>query len=159
MHHPREVLVKVREWLKPGGVFYTFLPNIDSAESRIFHSYWCGLELPRHLYHFSPSSLGKLAESVGLEPLCLKTVPNSQIEYSVRYVGDDVLRYLGFRRRTTSEGIKHTLGGRVVRKVFRTMLGKPLSNVSSVFGLGQSIRAVLQKPMHETNSSAIHQVS
>ena len=59
MHHPREVLVKVREWLKPGGVFYTFLPNIDSAESRIFRSYWCGLELPRHLYHFSPSSLGK----------------------------------------------------------------------------------------------------
>lgn len=156
MHHPREVLVKVREWLKPGGVFYTFLPNIDSAESRIFRSYWCGLELPRHLYHFSPSSLGKLAESVGLEPLCLMTVPNSQIEYGVRYVGDDVLRHLGFPRRPTSEGIKHTFAGKVVRKIFRTALGNPFSEISSVFGLGQSIRAVLQKPMQETNSSVIH---
>ena len=146
MHHPREVLVRVREWLKPGGVFYTFLPNIESAEARIFQSYWQGLELPRHLYHFSPSSLRKLAESVGLNALCLKTVSNSQIEYDVRYVCDDVLRYLGFPRKPVSAGVTHSFAGKVVRKVVRMTLSNPFSEVCSAFGLGQSIRAILQKP-------------
>jgi SAM-dependent methyltransferase len=153
MHNAREVLVKVREWLKPGGVFYTFLPNIGSAEARIFRSYWCGLELPRHLYHFSPLSLRKLATSVGLEPLSLTTVPNSQIEYDIRYVCDDVLRYLGSPRKPVSEGVKHTLVGRVVRKLVRMTLSNPLSEICSTFGLGQSIQAVLQKPMQDMDST------
>ena len=153
MHHARQVLVKVREWLKPGGVFYTFLPNIDSAEARIFRSYWCGLELPRHLYHFTPPSLRKLAESVGLEPICLTTVRNSQIEYDVRYVCDDVLRYLGFPRKPVAEGIKHALMGKAVRKVVRMTLSNPFSDICAAFGLGQSIRAILQKPMQDADSS------
>jgi SAM-dependent methyltransferase len=151
MHNAREVLIRVREWLKPGGVFYTFLPNIDSAEARFFRSYWCGLELPRHLYHFSPPSLRKLAKSVGLEPLCLTTVPNSQIEYDVRYICDDVLRYLGSPRKPVSEGIKRSFAGRVVRKVVRITFSNPLSEICSVLGLGQSIRAILQKPIQNAD--------
>jgi SAM-dependent methyltransferase len=152
MHQAREVLLRVREWLKPGGVFYTFLPNIDSAESRIFRSYWCGLELPRHLYHFTPQSLRRLAESVGLEPLCLTTVPNAQIEYDVRYVCDDILKYLGFPRKPVSEGFKPTFAGKVVRKALRVTLINPFSKISSAFGFGQSIRAILQKPMQDSDS-------
>ncbi len=40
VYDPREVLVKVAQWLKPGGIFYTLMPNIDSAGARIFRSYW-----------------------------------------------------------------------------------------------------------------------
>ena len=159
MHQARQVLVKVREWLKPGGVFYTFLPNIDSAEARIFRSYWCGLELPRHLYHFTPPSLRKLAESVGLEPLCLTTVRNSQIEYDVRYVCDDVLRYLGFPRKPVSEGIEHAFVGKAVRKVVRMTLSNPFSGICAAFGLGQSIRAILQKPLQDADSSVKQRTS
>jgi len=54
VYEPKEVLVRVAKWLKPGGVFYTLMPNIDSAGARIFRSYWYPLELPRHLSHFSP---------------------------------------------------------------------------------------------------------
>jgi SAM-dependent methyltransferase len=153
MHHPREVLVKVREWLKPGGVFCTFLPNIESAEARIFRSYWGGLEVPRHLYHFSPSSLRTLAESVELKALCLKTISNSQIEYDVRYVCDDVLRRVGFPRNPVSAGVTHSLAGKVIRKVVRMTLSNPFSAICSAFGLGQSIQAILQKPMHEMDST------
>ena len=73
LYQPREVLTKVSAWLKPGGVFYTMMPNIDSAGARLFGSYWYALELPRHLYHFSPMSLKALATSVGLELVSLTT--------------------------------------------------------------------------------------
>ena len=62
------VMARVAEWLKPGGIFYVLVPNVDSAEGRVFGSYWHGLELPRHLFHYSPASLKFLAESAGLLP-------------------------------------------------------------------------------------------
>ena len=42
----REVLANVFERLRPGGIFYTMVPNIDSGGSPIFKSYWYALELP-----------------------------------------------------------------------------------------------------------------
>ena len=59
-HNLKEVVSKMCEWLKPGGFIYIQVPNIESLESRIFKSYWYGLELPRHLWHFSPDSLRQL---------------------------------------------------------------------------------------------------
>ena len=60
VYEPRRFLSKVMEWLRPGGIYYVALPNIDSWESHIFGSYWYGLELPRHLFHFSPRSLSSV---------------------------------------------------------------------------------------------------
>jgi SAM-dependent methyltransferase len=57
VYQPREFIAQAWEWLKPGGIFFTRLPNIDSWEARLFGSYWFGLELPRHLFHFSPRLL------------------------------------------------------------------------------------------------------
>ena len=57
LYEPRRVMARVSEWLKPGGIFYVLVPNVDSAEARVFRSYWHGLELPRHLFHYSPASL------------------------------------------------------------------------------------------------------
>src|ERR1035438_10453930 len=57
LYEPRKVMARVGEWLKPGGIFYVLVPNVDSAEARAFGSYWHGLELPRHLFHYSPASL------------------------------------------------------------------------------------------------------
>ena len=34
VYEPQRVLAKVQEWLKPGGIYYVLVPNIDSAESR-----------------------------------------------------------------------------------------------------------------------------
>src|SRR5208337_2096892 len=71
LYEPRQVMARVKEWLKPGGIFYVLVPNIDSAEARVFGSYWCGLELPRHLFYYSPASLRYLANSVGLREISL----------------------------------------------------------------------------------------
>ena len=57
MYQPKEILEKVSYWLKPGGIFYMMVPNIHSAGGRTFKSYWYALELPRHLFHWSPKAL------------------------------------------------------------------------------------------------------
>ena len=84
LYEPREVLLRVAQWLKPGGVFFAMMPNIDSAGRRIFGSYWYALELPRHTYHFSPQSLSRMADSVGLRQLSITTGREVFIEQSVR---------------------------------------------------------------------------
>ena len=54
MYKPREVMAKICTWLKPGGIFYLHVPNLDAAEARVFRSYWYTLELPRSVPFFNP---------------------------------------------------------------------------------------------------------
>jgi SAM-dependent methyltransferase len=79
LYHPRAVLEKVAKWLKPDGIFYVQVPNIESAEARVFGTYWHGLELPRHLFHYSPASLELLARSAGLTAVSLQTQRNPAV--------------------------------------------------------------------------------
>lgn len=146
LYHPREVLAKVAEWLKPGGVFYTMMPNIDSAGCHIFGSYWYALELPRHLYHFSPASLRKMATSVGLEEASLETHREVFIEYSTGYVLDEGLRKIGVSRVPLAQAKPLSLPWKVVRKLFRLTALPILNGMASFAGDGESIHVVLRKP-------------
>jgi SAM-dependent methyltransferase len=145
LYNPKEVLARVAEWLRPGGVFYTMMPNIDSAGARIFQSYWYALELPRHLYHFSPASLEILAESVGLEPLYLKTYREVFIEFSTRYLLDAALSKIGLSRTPLAEAKRPGIPWRVCRKAFRLTVLPVLTGIASLAGGGESIHAVFTK--------------
>ena len=98
LYEPRQVMTRVSEWLKPGGIFYVLVPNLDSAEARVFGSYWHGLELPRHLFHYSPAALKFLAASAGLREVSLETRRNPAVGTSLRYVWDDVFGAVGIPR-------------------------------------------------------------
>jgi SAM-dependent methyltransferase len=145
LYEPLEVLTRVSDWLKPGGVFYTMMPNIDSAGCRIFGSYWYALELPRHLYHFSPVTLRALANAVGLWEVSVTTHRELFVEASVRYLVDEGLRRIGFRRAPLAQDRTPILPRRVARKVFR-LTGLPiLTGLASFVGDGESIHAVFRK--------------
>jgi 2-polyprenyl-3-methyl-5-hydroxy-6-metoxy-1,4-benzoquinol methylase len=145
LYQPREVLAKVAEWLKPGGIFYTMMPNIDSAGARIFRSYWYALELPRHLYHFSPESLRKVATSVGLEEVSLTTNREVFIEASVHYMLDEVCRRLGFPRVPLSRAKDASIPWKVVRKMLRLTILPVFTGLASFAGAGESIHAIFRK--------------
>jgi SAM-dependent methyltransferase len=70
-HLPRpiEALKRIRALLKPGGVLVIAVPNFDSLQARAFRSRWYHLEVPRHLYHFTPGTLRKLLDSGGFDVL------------------------------------------------------------------------------------------
>jgi len=152
VYEPRSVLAKVREWLKPDGIFYLMVPNIDSAAVRVFRSYWYGLELPRHLTHFSPDSLRAMAAVVGLETTALPANRFPAVEYSARYLVDDLLRGMGASRTPLSLTPELGIPGRIARKAFRLCI-LPLVHIGiSLVGPEEYIHAVLTKNMSFTST-------
>ena len=144
---PAEVLARIGEWLKPGGIFYVMTPNIDSVGARVFGSYWYALEVPRHLYLFSPASLRKLCQSAGLEELSLTTHRELFIERSARYIVDDLLGRVGISRVPPADAGPPSVLWRVVRRMARWSLEPALRWVASLAGDGESIHAVFRKPL------------
>jgi SAM-dependent methyltransferase len=145
LYHPRQTMEKVWEWLKPDGIFYVVIPNILSWEARIFRSYWYGLELPRHLSHFSPESLRNLLASVGFREESLETPPIHYLEYSTRYLCDDILRKVGFSRPPLSAGTNPGIPWRVVRKALRLTILALFGGTASLAGAGPSMEAIFRK--------------
>jgi 2-polyprenyl-3-methyl-5-hydroxy-6-metoxy-1,4-benzoquinol methylase len=145
VYDPRQVLAKVAEWLKPSGIFYVLVPNIDSAEARVFGSYWHGLELPRHLSHFSPKSLEFLANEVGLRKVSLETHRNPAVGTSLRYVWDDIFRSVGIQRTPVACRGEAGILWRASRKLVRLTVLRALLAMAPLVGGGESIHAIFRK--------------
>jgi SAM-dependent methyltransferase len=145
LYEPWRVMARVGEWLKPGGIFYVLVPNVDSAEARVFGSYWHGLELPRHLFHYSPASLKFLAKSAGLHEVSLETRRNPAVGTSLRYVWDDVFRAAGIRRTPVAYRGEASLPWRAARKLVRMTLLRTLLAMAPLAGGGEAIHAIFRK--------------
>jgi SAM-dependent methyltransferase len=154
VYEPKEVLAKVAEWLKPGGVFYTLMPNIDSAGARIFRSYWYALELPRHLYHFSPATLGALARSAGLQEVYVRAHRELYFEASFRYLVDDLLRGIGITRAPLARVRPSSFPVKVIRKLFRLTVLPVITAAASLAGDGETIAAVFTRDGASPETSA-----
>lgn len=94
--NPFETLTVVRRIMKPGGVAYLVMPNIESYEARVFSRYWFMLDVPRHLYHYSPQTIGRMIERGGLR-LRRITFPGgwSALAWSVNVWRMEFTRYGG----------------------------------------------------------------
>jgi len=145
VYEPRQVMARVGEWLKPGGIFYVLVPNVDSAEARVFGSYWHGLELPRHLFHYSPASLKFLAQSAGLQEVSIETHRNPAVGTSLRYVWDDVFGSVGIRKTPVAYRGEASLPWRAGRKVVRLTVLRALLAMAPLVGGGESIHAIFRK--------------
>lgn len=67
LHDPVEALVLARRLVAVGGlVAVLFLPDVGSPQARLFRSRWLALDLPRHLYHFTPATFARAVTRAGL---------------------------------------------------------------------------------------------
>lgn len=146
VYEPRQVMERVFRWLKPGGIFYLYVPNIYSAEARIFGSYWYPLELPRHLYHFSPNTLRRLARAVGLDEVTVFTQEVSFLEYSSRYLLDKLLGLVSYHRAPLAKANPPGFIWKVLRKIFRHTVDPLVSRLTSGKESGQIVGAIFRKP-------------
>jgi 2-polyprenyl-3-methyl-5-hydroxy-6-metoxy-1,4-benzoquinol methylase len=65
VHRPLEVLRAAFELLRPGGRVVVAVPNLDSLPAAWFQENWFGLDLPRHLTHFTPPTLTRMFLTAG----------------------------------------------------------------------------------------------
>ncbi len=73
VHNPLQVLTEVSRILKNNGRFYCSVPNFDSFQNRNFGKYWRALDVPRHLYFFTPNTLSILFEKSSLRIIKMRS--------------------------------------------------------------------------------------
>lgn len=114
---PRATLGAARRLLRPGGTLLLALPNTACLEARLFGSAWYLLDLPRHLWGFTPRTLVRLVEEAGFAVRSLRYFPFLFAPHSVRYA----LR--AGRRAGMAASASPTEGSRLQTRVFLTLLG------------------------------------
>jgi 2-polyprenyl-3-methyl-5-hydroxy-6-metoxy-1,4-benzoquinol methylase len=74
VHRPRETLRAAGALFRPGGLLLVSVPNFESWSFDRFGRDWFGLELPRHLTHFTPSTLQTMLSAEGFDLVKLETI-------------------------------------------------------------------------------------
>jgi len=62
---PAAALREVRRVLEPSGRLVVAVPNLASWQARWTGPRWVHLDVPRHLFHFTPETLGRLVRETG----------------------------------------------------------------------------------------------
>lgn len=68
LEHLREPVAVVRlvhRFLKPEGLLFIEVPDLDSAQARLFGRHWLHLDPPRHLYQYTSGALDRLLTGNG----------------------------------------------------------------------------------------------
>ena len=68
-----EQIVNFKKLLKPEGTLILAVPNFKSYDASHYKSYWAAFDVPRHLWHFSRTSIGKLFSKENM--FVAKTIP------------------------------------------------------------------------------------
>jgi 2-polyprenyl-3-methyl-5-hydroxy-6-metoxy-1,4-benzoquinol methylase len=84
--------------LVPGGTLVIALPNRNALDARYYKEFWAGYDVPRHLWHFTPSTLKYLADGHGLKIVKMKRLmldPFYNSLLSEKYRGNRVFMIFG----------------------------------------------------------------
>lgn len=72
VHDLHGYLENFHRLLKPAGKLVVAVPNYTSRDATVYQSAWAAYDVPRHLYHFSPAAMKKLAASKGFSVNALR---------------------------------------------------------------------------------------
>lgn len=107
--------------LKPDGVLIIALPNIDSYDAHYYKEYWDGLDLPLHLYHFTPKDVRRLFEQFDMEVVDMRPMRFDAYWVSMnseKFKGGSLLRafYIGLKSNLKAKNGKYSSQIYVIKK-------------------------------------------
>lgn len=82
-------LSKIYSLLKPNGILYVEVPNVESIGVAMDKRYWFHWDAPRHLWGFSPSTLTRLCRSQGFQIDKLTTLSMPSHGWSNTYKNEE----------------------------------------------------------------------
>ena len=92
VHQPLDVLCAAHRLLTDGGRLLVAVPNFESLASRWFGANWYGLDVPRHLTHFTPDTLRAMLARAGFARIDVhQQHRNSWIRHSAERAGGGIL--------------------------------------------------------------------
>jgi predicted SAM-dependent methyltransferase len=65
LHDLNDNISSIKRLLKDSGKLIVAVPNHTSYDAQYYKEYWAAYDVPRHLYHFNPDSIGRLFEKHG----------------------------------------------------------------------------------------------
>jgi 2-polyprenyl-3-methyl-5-hydroxy-6-metoxy-1,4-benzoquinol methylase len=81
-----ETISKLKFLLKKGGIIFIAVPNFESPDAIKYKQNWAAFDVPRHLWHFSKSSMKKALHLNGLT--IIGTVPMKLDAYYVSLLSE-----------------------------------------------------------------------
>lgn len=66
---------EIRRLLKPGGHCIVALPNSSSFDATAYREHWAAWDVPRHLWHFNPSTFRLFAGREGFQIMRVRPLP------------------------------------------------------------------------------------
>lgn len=88
---PRFCLQLIYKKLKPGGEIILGTPSADSMLTRTFGRFWYNLDVPRHLFVFSPYTLSTLVKKEGFLNLSMVYCSSDGLGRSIVYSLNEIL--------------------------------------------------------------------
>lgn len=70
-----ETIEQLKAHLSEKGTLIIAVPNSDSYDAQYFREYWAAYDVPRHLHHFTPSTIKFLFDKHGLKLIDQKPMP------------------------------------------------------------------------------------
>lgn len=128
VYHPRETVRHAAAALRPGGLLVAGVPNFDSWGYRTFQHDWHGLELPRHLTHFTPKTLTATLEAEGYRVLSI-----------------DQIARVGWVRRSVRRAEKNGNASKKMKWIKWKPVGIRVADWTERTGQADFIRAVAEK--------------
>ena len=72
VHDLKAYFSQIGKLIRPGGRVFIAVPNFTSYDAGVYGHFWAAYDVPRHLYHFSPSAMEMLVKENDLRLLkCL----------------------------------------------------------------------------------------